>query len=337
MKAIGLRESLREQAASWVTLQDQASVIEQGDQYVLDVQNWDVADVYAFKEQHPDVAITYLVDEVTSAMTSFAAAHDIRLLHPDELLSFIQEKQDEKNATPILSFWGVYPRLGTTTLALSVANLLAAGQTRTVGVLGFNAYNAGHWLLSQRDNSLGDLISLLTMHKLNQETLMKSMQPISTGVSYLPGLRNQTQALLIQPEHVKELIHLAQALFDVVILDVGSVLNTALALEGMLQAKQRYVISNDLLSAQRQYFDHVDYVFKPLGLDLSSFLLIGNQVSNTKVTAFARTIELTPIAGIPYLPALGLYAEQQHDPLKFILGEKPFRKAAENIAASINL
>ncbi|MCL6441887.1 MAG: hypothetical protein K6T83_00230 [Alicyclobacillus sp.] len=334
MIAIGLRESLRNQVSMQIC--DSLADIEgmegiEPEELLVDSAAIDQAELYAFKLNHPDLTITYIVDDISQTMTAFAAAHNIRLVQPTKLWSYLSE-QEPRNGCPILAFWGVFPRLGTTTIALSVGHVLAVQHSKAVGVIGLNAYNPGHWMLQSQDHHLDDITSFLVHKKLERETLLSSMDSVYR-LKYLPGLRNQTQALTLQPEHVKNLIRVAQSVFDIVILDLGSILNTALALEGMSLATHRYVVANDLVSTRHQFFDHFDYVLKPLGITQDQLMLVGNQLHG-KGNAFAKAVGLLPVAGIPHFPSVDLYAEQQADPLKLFLGEKQFRKAVEAIALS---
>src|SRR5579875_1120040 len=106
----------------------------QVDAFLLDAKHVPETELYEIRGQFPDASITYVVDEFTTALTAFAAAHQIRLVHPTRLASYLDEEMGQHASTPILAFWGVYPRLGTTTIALAVAHVLAAQHGKSVGV-----------------------------------------------------------------------------------------------------------------------------------------------------------------------------------------------------------
>ncbi|MCL6601013.1 MAG: hypothetical protein K6T81_20095 [Alicyclobacillus macrosporangiidus] len=342
MLAVGLRDELKrglpEQVQMCDTLEAVGAVVnENGNQnraeeILVDSDAVDQAELYAFRQQHPECLITYIVDNMSQAMIAFAAAHNIRLVQAAKLVQYLQEQVASGPRLPSLAFWGVYPRLGTTTIALAVAHVLATQRGKNVGVLGLNAYNSGTWMLSERNHHLDDVVSFLVHNKLDRDTLLSAMESLYR-VRYLPGLRNQTQALTLQPEHVDLLIAVASSAFDVLVLDLGSVLNTAMALQGMRIATHRYVVANDLASTRRQFFDHFDYVLKPLGISEAELLLIGSQL-HSKGANFAKSVGLVPVAGIPYFPSIDLYAEQQSEPLKLFLGEKQFRRAVDTIVQS---
>ena len=337
MIAIRIREPLRPYVSGHhiedpKTLQQDAPAL---DALVVDLARMQLGELAELVEQYPDVRITVIVDTVTPSLSAFAAAHQVRLLRPEDVMARANEGDGGKRTGPILAFWGVFPRLGTTSLALSVAHVLTEQQHKNVGVLSLNAYNPGSWMLSQSDHHLDNLLAFAQSNTMDRETLSASMERVGR-FQYLPGLRNQTLALGFEPEHVRNMVRAATLLFDVVILDVGSVLNTALALEGLRMATHRYVVSNDLKSAERQFFDHYDYVLKPLGLSQDDLLLVGNELHGKgNFTAFGKAVGLLPVTGIPYLlPPTDLYAETAEEPLKLLLSEKQFRRGVEAIALS---
>ncbi|TDY37356.1 hypothetical protein C7445_1492 [Alicyclobacillus sacchari] len=333
MIAIGLRESLQhEMTGRMESVEDWRGLeIRQVDALLLDAKHVPETELYEVREQFPDASITYVVDEFTSALTAFAAAHNIRLAHASRVLSYLDEVIGQGQSTPILAFWGVYPRLGTTTIALAVAHVLAAQHGKSVGVLGLNAYDPGTAIVPGVEHHLDDMLSYLAQQKLDPETLQAAMKSV-LRVKYLPGLQNQTRALAVMPEHVRHLLHVARSQFEVLVLDVGSALNTALALEGLQAATHRYVIANDLVATQRQLLRQMDYILRPLGVEPSDLMLVGSQVHGKG--GLAKSVGMMQLASIPYYSSIDIYAEQSPEPMKVFLGEKTFRKAVETIAQS---
>lgn len=337
MIVIGLREELKLRVSipNCNTIEDLGLIeqhLREDTRVMVDSQTVNQSDLYRFKEEHPDFEIIYIVDEPEGAIKAFAMAHNLKLIQPHQVAAFVAGSREAKQVSPTLAFWGVFPRLGTTTIALAVGKILAEQHNRSVGMLSLNGYNAGDWMLQNRDHHLDDLVSFLQHKKLDRDTLFSSIVNVGR-LRYLPGLKNQTQALNLEPEHIQTLIQMSQSLFDVVILDLGSVLNTPMALQGMQSATHRYVVANDLISTQKQFFDHYDYVLKPLGMAQEQFMLVGSQLHG-KGERFAKSLNLLPVAGIPYYPSIDLYAEQQPEPIELFLKEKQFRKAVETIAAS---
>jgi len=331
--AVALRESLRREIAGRVECVDHWHELEERmvDALLLDAKRVPETELYEIRERFSEASITYVVDEFTAALAAFAAAHRIRLVHPSHLASYLDEEVGKSSSTPILAFWGVYPRLGTTTIALAVAHVLAAQHGKSVGVLGLNAYEAGTAMVPGAEHHLDDILSYLVQQKLDPETLQAAMETV-LRVKYLPGLQNQTRALAITPDEVRHLLQVARSQFEVLVLDVGSILNTALSLEGLQAATHRYIIANDLVATQRQLLRHMDYVLRPLGMEPSDLMLVGSQVHGKG--SLAKSVGLMQLASIPYYPSIDLFAEQSPEPMKVFLAEKTFRKAVETLAQS---
>ncbi|GMA65650.1 hypothetical protein NZD89_27990 (plasmid) [Alicyclobacillus fastidiosus] len=301
---------------------------------LVDSNSVDQTEVYEYKSARPEFKITYIVDEITHTIASFAAAHNIHLVTPSKLISYLQEESPNENPKPVLAFWGVQPRLGTTVIALSVARSLASEHNQSVGMLGLNAYNPGHWMLKDHNHHLDNIHSFLQMKKLNRDLLLNSME-YPHKVRYLLGERNQTRALEYQVEEISYLIDFARSIFDVVLLDVGSILNTPLALQGLSFATHRYVVANDSIVTQQVFESQYDYVLRPLGIDKTDLMLIGNQLRGKSMQTFAKSIEITPIASIPDLPGISLFAESNADGLKPFWDEKPFKRAIDSICSAV--
>ncbi|WP_436664464.1 AAA family ATPase (plasmid) [Alicyclobacillus acidoterrestris] len=342
MYAIGFREELLKQIRKHFNIKIEhtlsalpTSAIDE--RILVDSASVELPEIYEYKSARPEFKITYVVDEITPSQTHFAAAHHITLVAADRLVSYLQEEAPADNTTPILAFWGVQPRLGTTTIALSVARVLANEQNQSVGMLGLNAYNPGSWMMKERSHHLDNIHSFLKTKQLTRDLLIQSMEH-SHKVRYLLGERNQTRALEYTAEEIRYLIDIARNSFDIVILDVGSILNTPLALEGLDMATHRFVVANDSMVTKEVFESQFDYVLRPLGIKREELMLVGNFLNTKGVQAFAKSLSLTPIAAIQDLPGISLYAESnQQDGLKPFWDEKPFKRAVESISQTVNV
>lgn len=339
MYVIGLREDLLTQVSKHFQLQVvhtlsalPTSAIDE--RILVDANSVDHLEVYEYKQARPEMKITLILDEITNAFASFAKTNEIHVVTPSKLISYLQEEVPQDNPKPILAFWGVLPRLGTTTIAMSVARTLANDHNQSVGMFSLNAYSPGHWFLSEHNHHLDNLHSYIQANQLDRELLLQSME-YPHKVRYLLGERNQTKALDYTPEDVSYLIEVARSNFDVIVLDIGSILNTALALQGLLSATHHYVIANDSLMSKDAFDSQYDYVLRPLGLDRRDFVLIGNQLRNKNVQSIAKSIDVNPVAAIPEFLGIQMISEQSPDGLKPILSEKQFKRAIDSISAAV--
>ena len=343
MIGIGIRESLRSQVQELMTIYDYFSDVVshlkvgngiRDDELLIDSESVDQTKLYTFVDSNPKLNITYIIEEPSQNFASYALSHHIQLIKPAQVIAHLTWQDKMASVMPVVAFWGVFPRLGTTTISLLVGKVIAEQHNKRVGVIGLNGYDPGQWMIAGKGHSLDDLLPYL-QRKIDRGTLLASMES-AYGLKYLPGLRNPMQAWKINQDYVRNLIEAANEAFDVTILDLGSTLNTALALEGLNLSSFRYVVANDLLQTQKRFFDYFDYVLRPLGISQNELLLIGNLLHGSgKHDAFAKTVGLYPMAGIPLIPFLDQHSETRPEPLKLFYEEKAIKKAIDIIAQDV--
>ncbi|SFV03670.1 MinD-like ATPase involved in chromosome partitioning or flagellar assembly [Alicyclobacillus macrosporangiidus] len=323
------------------TLHDLASLADVptealADVVIVDEAAVDVADLREYRELRPELTMVYLVNGITPAKETFGTAYKISVLDAASLMTYLRTLEGSRNDQPVLTFWGILPQLGTTTIALSVATYLAQEYNLSVGVLGLNCYNPGSWAVTDPSYYLDDLRSFIRLKQLTPEKLKSSMDVLPSGVSYLLGNRNQTAALQFRPEDMSYLISTAKSAFEVVVLDAGSILNTAPALQALLSASCLYAVTTDLLYAQTQFQLHAQHALSPLGIDPEHILLVGNRMQQVKLlTAHAKAMGVTPLAAIPEMREIAYYAEQQPDKLRLFLDQRRWKDAMRLITEGI--
>jgi hypothetical protein len=304
------------------------------DTVLVDARHVAVEELYAWRQAHPNSTVYVLTEGQDAVWEPFAQAHRMTLVTLEDVSTLLQAEAQSRSDTPILALWGATPRLGTTLLSLTLGRVLSE-QYHSVGVLGFNAYNAGHWVFRNEEHALDDLLSTLRTHRLDASVLQSSTMTMG-NLRYLPGLRNPLHALDLTVEEVGRLVEVGRTAFDVLILDVGSVLNTALALEGIRRATHRYCVASDRMSVQYPYHQQMDGILKPLGCGPETWMLVGMQMYNHKLEQLAKTLGMLPLAGFAYQDRFDFYAEQQTDPMQHWLGvDRHVKRGLETIAASV--
>ncbi|MFD1674152.1 AAA family ATPase [Alicyclobacillus fodiniaquatilis] len=299
---------------------------------LIDEKGIELQDLLTQIEGQSDSSIVYVVDDVSNAKQAFASAHGMHIVRANALMSYLEEIHTDIHKQPVLAFWGVLPQLGTTTIALAVANQLALSTGMNVGILGLNLYNPGTSFAHDVTNTLDDVRPLLSLKQLTPTKLRESMQLMSQGVWYLPGPRNPLNAMEYQPEEIAYLISNAKQAFELVIVDVGSILNTAAALQSLVMATLRYVVTKDLLECQERFISQSQYILKSLSINTEEILLIGNQMRQPNhLRDYAKTMNVLPVAAIPSFPELPYYSENEEDKLRLYFAQKKFKQAIEQI------
>ncbi|WP_258111631.1 hypothetical protein [Alicyclobacillus sp. SP_1] len=134
------------------------------DTVLVDARHVAVEELYAWRQAHPDSTVYVLTEGQDAVWEAFAQAHRMTMVKPEDVSTLLQTEPQSTSDTPILALWGVTPRLGTTLLSLTLGRVLSE-QYHSVGVLGFNAYNAGHWVFRNEEHALDDLLSTLRTHR----------------------------------------------------------------------------------------------------------------------------------------------------------------------------
>lgn len=342
MFTVGFRDDLMTLVQSVYPVERKATLAELPSDAITDIILADESgvsthDLASYLEQRPEIRLTYVVDTITTTKESFCVAHRIAIVQKDNLLSYLEEMTLEHNEQMVLAFFGALPQLGTTTIALSVASVLAQTSGLTVGVLGLNLYNPGTDFVSGTTNTLDDLRSLLHLKQLTPAKLRASMQEVYPGVSYLTGNRNVLNAMEYLPTDISYLINTAKKTYEVVVADLGSILNTAAALQGLVMATHRYVVTRDLLVSQNRFLDQSQYVLKSLSIAPEDLLLVGNQIkSSSNLRDYARSMGVSPLTTIPAFSDLGYYVDAEStDKLKLFFSQKKFKSSIEQIVSGL--
>lgn len=326
MYSYHLRESLQPLLAQYNVLAEM-NIPEKADVFVDHLTPQELLDL---KSAHRHWSLHYIVDTIPMTLRAFSEAHQIPLILPMKLESYLLEMQTTQ-VHPVAVFWGVQPQLGTSLTAVAFAEALAKKYTVSVGVLNLNMYSDGTWLFPETRHQLHELQSYFQLRGLTPDRLKDSME-VSRGIHFLPGNHNPLLGLHYTPEHMEYLIDVAKHTFEVVVLDAGSILNTAPAICSLRAATHRYLVSGDLLTMQSQYQHQLEYILKPLGLQ--EILLIGNRMRNpTNLPAFAKGMDVLPLVAIKEFPDISYYTEDRTDPLSMYWEEKQFSRAIDTLVS----
>ncbi|QSO50137.1 P-loop NTPase family protein [Alicyclobacillus mengziensis] len=335
MYSVKLRETLLKSLQTTFDMQDidVLTDVPPGQELVLvdglHVSHTDILDyrVTQSRELH------YIVDEITPAEQSFAAINNLILHLASDVQIYLVEKYSNTGKKPVLAFWGVLPQVGTTTLAVSTAQLLAQRYELSILVLSLNLYDPGDWIAHKATYYLDDLKSELHLRSLTPERL-RSMTDELGGVRILYGNRNPLYPYQYTDVEIRHLIRSAKEAFDVVICDIGSYLNTAGALVALEEATQTYAIMPDRGYAQRRFHQVEANILRTMRMNPRDMLLIGNKMDNPSLKTLsihADAMQATPLVAIGNYAAVTMRAQTQPEPLKMLLDERKYRTDIQKI------
>lgn len=235
--------------------------------------------LHDLKRDFPDVIIIYhhkshhrLRD--TIHVHSVAATLDIHYLSPratvNTLLQTLEAicEQDSEAISRIVGFFGSGMGVGVTSVAGTFAAELA--QHHKVILLGLDMYHPGWY---RKTTTSLDIWQPRLTGKVLQATDFDSLIE-HEGFRYLPGNYDILSISQYQEEEIEYLIEKACEAADIVVLDCGSVPESAGWYVGMQKASIRYFITHP---AHHHTIRPIMDVLRHLGIDASMFQLIINR------------------------------------------------------------
>lgn len=153
--------------------------------------------------------------------------------------------------SPLITFVGTTPNIGTSIAALAAACRIAEDTKTSVGFLCLNLKSAKSHRYLGVDNPVETLDSLrpeLRSSSLLPEKLLLATHPVMEGLHVLFGNVLRDQAEFFTSEEVDHLLDVAQQTFDIVIADVGAYWDNAATLCALRRANTRLVATTGALS-----------------------------------------------------------------------------------------
>ncbi|KPV42687.1 hypothetical protein [Alicyclobacillus ferrooxydans] len=310
------------------------------DLVLIDSDTVSTTDLYEHVTTHRDSKMVYVVDRITNPVQAMSTALKIPVITWDGLVSYLEKTERHIESRPVVTFFGVLPQLGTTTLCLAVASKLVETYRLRVGVLGLNLYEPGAWMISQPLHHLDELQSHLKERSLTPASLTENMYELKSGVRYLFGHRNQASALeKYTISDIAYLIEQAEQAFDLVILDAGSVFNTPAALQALITATLRFGVITDRMYVDRKFHQFSQSILRPLDIRTEDIFLIGNkmqQANERTLLAYARNLKAQPTrTSLPDETLLLYQAEQHEDAISRFLEARTVGAGISLLAAMI--
>ena len=116
---------------------------------------------------------------------------------------------------------------GATFIAANLAHLLAAGGQRKVALIDLNLQFGDAALFVSSETPLSNVADVArNIARLDADLLRSSMGEVSPGLWVLAAPDDPSQASDVTPQHVRQIVELAQEMFDFVIVDAGRSLSS---------------------------------------------------------------------------------------------------------------
>lgn len=336
MLVIGLREELKQHFKDHdATFYEKISDVEFPAQDTVFVDSTSV-DYLTLLDKGEVAQGFYLMDAINPSQAATVKSVGYQIITLDQLNDILHPHNKESR---VITFWGVLPGLGTTTIATSVASYMSDKLNVRVCVLQLNLYDPSTWFFDNVTHYLDDIKPYLEEFQLTPDLLQSNLIELPNAAFYLPGCRSQLIAQEFHPTEIRHLIDVAKDMFDYVILDIGSVLDQPGAIEA-LQAGRIFAVLTDRVAAQRRFHEQHQTVLQPL-FDIypQDISIIGSRMTNRDrrtLHAFAQaTGGTTPIASIEEMTQVMRLNEQQNNPIREFLDTKAVAPSIKTIAETL--
>lgn len=319
---------------------------------IFEQSNLDTVDLINLREQYPDIMMALIAQVPSETLLNVCRGNNITIINenvtPNEfmrilLLEWFGIEKRRMDYNTVFSITGTHTQVGVTQVALSLASELSSFNLK-VAVLGLNQYNPGDIPGKETDYSFDTLYSSVENGIFEKEyqrdkNKLKSLMLELNGFYYLVGNRDRVFASeqYYKVEAIQKLIEIAKQEFDIVLLDLGSIYDTASVVAGLKCSTTHLLVGTQQDLSARNFKQVQNQILKELGYTEDQFQLIINKHSiNAAYSARQLTDHLgvSLVGKIPYEPG----AEDIEIANGIISTEasKAFNRAIHTIARSIS-
>jgi cellulose biosynthesis protein BcsQ len=242
----------------------------------------EVKDIIQVKNNHNESKMFYVLsihEDANEAKTiqSMCKSHNIRVILPfrtpkqialeiNQIL-FSTQKSTSQVVAAMSTMYGV----GLTSTLLMLGKQMTEIAQISIGVLGLNGFSPGVNGINYKGKYLDEIWGELDGKKLQANGLKEKMDEISPNLHYLAGNRDYIKVYTYTPEGIAYLIELAKEKFDVVLIDVGHYIDTALAVQGILSSDFLLVQTNQKLQAKENWARLKEQILeREIGLEIEN-------------------------------------------------------------------
>lgn len=237
------------------------------------------------------------------------SANNINMIPPKLTTSQILEKVcqltiDEMNSEKnIITFFGADAKVGTTQIALSVAERIAEKTDLKVFLASLNGKINDDYIDITSDFNLDTIKVKLASKILNVSELINVC--IKKGNLFiLKGANSILEVRHYTPEYIEYLLQLVSSEFDVIIIDAGSNIELGMTIGSLNSTNYRYLVTTQQESAFKNY-KRLDQQVLSKYLKIEDFLMIVNKYVDEPMLytpyQLGQMYDNTLVSTLPYL------------------------------------
>ena len=316
----------------------------------IDGETVSYRDLNDCRSMYPDIPIFFRMYGITNQaymknIQTICKALEIEpireYLTVEQVIQVITSKLFESQSqvtNRIVSFFGTHSGAGVSTTVLNVAKVLAGKVEEKVLVLSLNPWDMSDYFLNYKGKYLNDVKVDLKTGSLTEQKLMDAVCKYK-GFYHLAGNRDIKLQRFYQTEEIAELIKVAQACFDIILIDAGPHFDNANYAQAYIQSELKFLVTDQTEKGYRGYWPYIfTQLLEPIGATANEFILLLNHfkpdpalISEKDIQAELDMTLLTTIPDIGTLGSIGIRQKQ----LLYDLADETYRGSIETIAHSI--
>lgn len=271
---------------------------------------------------------------------------NIQLIPPKQTIEQISNKimkivfpGTDNRSSNVISLFGAFPRVGVTSLILSIAQRLSEISNIKVGVFGLNCWNPGDiFVKGYNAMYLDDIKNYLSNKMLSDDELIKNMFSVNRFL-YMAGNRDIKKRLYFSIEEIHYLIDRAKNVFDLILLDSGSHYDNALTIQALICSDLKILVTTQEMSGINHWKCAFEQCVQSLGYTSDDLLLLVNKYQDS--INLNNTKQLQEHYQIPFydvVPSIGEEAGAMVEKDQVLLSEcnfKEYNNAVDRIVGNI--
>lgn len=234
----------------------------------------------------------------------------------------------------VLTFVGCKGGSGTTFLGANLAYAISTQREKKVAIIDLSRQLGDASLYVSDRKPTATLADVLReVHRLDESLLASSMVQVTPTLSVLPGADDPEHGLSMEPDHVDALLWTATRLYDVVVVDAGTSLDSV-TLKAMDQADTVFPVTQLALPFLRGA-QRLLQALKSLGYPKDKLkLLVNRYIKASPITLedLTRALRQEPFKTIPNSFATVSESVNQGVPIVQLAPRNPVSKALKEVA-----
>lgn len=243
----------------------------------------------------------------------------------------------EREPGKTLAFVSCKGGSGATFVAANLAHMLAADGERSVALIDLNLQFGDAALFVSSERPVSNVADVArNISRLDPELLRSAMSQVAPGLWVLAAPDDPAQATDVTPQHVEDILHLAQGMFDYIVVDAGRSLS-AVTLQALDLADRVYAVMQLTLPFIRDGKRLRD-VFRSLDYPEDKIQWIVNRCQkNSQLTVedLKKTLSLKQVRMLPNQYEVVAASVNQGVPLDTIAPNSAIAKALRALAQEL--